>query len=70
MQSTPNTQTTKTHYEKQFSRPYGEFATKWEFGSNPSAELWNGRLAMVGFAAVIVIELTTGQGLLHFWGLI
>lgn len=70
MQSTPNTQTTKKNYEKQFSRPYGEFATKWEFGSNPNAELWNGRLAMLGFAAAIVIELTTNQGLLHFWGLV
>ncbi|HEY9847140.1 MAG TPA: chlorophyll a/b-binding protein [Candidatus Caenarcaniphilales bacterium] len=68
MQDTRNT--TKTHYEKQFERNYGEFATKFEFGSNPSSELWNGRLAMIGFLALIIIEITTGQGLLHFWGLV
>jgi hypothetical protein len=31
---------------------------------------WNGRLAMIGFVAVLVTELTTGQGVLHFFGLI
>jgi len=56
--------------DNQAQRQYGEYATKWQFGSNPSAELWNGRLAMLGFAAALIIELTTGQGLLHFWGLI
>ncbi|HEY9845641.1 MAG TPA: chlorophyll a/b-binding protein [Candidatus Caenarcaniphilales bacterium] len=65
-----NPQTTQSYPDKEFRRNYGEYATKWEFGSNPSAELWNGRLAMIGFAAALVIELTTGQGLLHFWGLI
>lgn len=65
-----DTKTTASYPDNQFQRQYGEYATKWQFGSNPSAELWNGRLAMLGFAAVLVIELTTGQGLLHFWGLI
>jgi len=65
-----NTQKTKAYPDNQFNREYGEYATKWQFGSNPSAELWNGRLAMIGFAAVLIVELTTGQGVLHFLGLI
>lgn len=35
-------------------------------GFTPYAELWNGRMAMIGFAALIVIELVTGKGLLEF----
>lgn len=62
-------QNTESYAKKQFNREYGEYGTKFEFGSNPSAELWNGRLAMLGFAAAIIIELVSGQGLLHFWGL-
>ncbi|MDX2096616.1 MAG: chlorophyll a/b-binding protein [Leptolyngbyaceae cyanobacterium bins.59] len=42
----------------------------WKFGFTPQAEIWNGRLAMIGFAAALIIELTSGQGVLHFWGLI
>ncbi|MGD1918884.1 MAG: chlorophyll A-B binding protein [Pleurocapsa sp.] len=37
------------HYDIQSERKYGEFATKFQFGSNPSAEFWKGRLAMLGF---------------------
>lgn len=55
---------------KQQVQSYQEYANKWEFGFNPSAELWNGRLAMVGFAAAIIVELVTGQGVLQFLGLI
>jgi hypothetical protein len=64
-----STQKTESHYDKQFRRQYGEYGTKFEFGSNPSSELWNGRLAMVGFLIATVVELTTGQGFLHFMGL-
>ena len=65
------TNTTKTGnaYEDQFQRKYGELGSKFEFGSNPSAELWNGRLAMIGFLVALIVELTTGQGFLHFLGL-
>ena len=66
MTNTPGTENT---YEDQFQRKYGEYQSKFEFGSNPSAELWNGRLAMIGFLVALIIELTTGQGLLHFLGL-
>ncbi|MGH1392897.1 MAG: ferrochelatase [Trichormus sp.] len=41
----------------------------WEWGMTTSAEVWNGRIAMLGFIALI-IELITGQGLLHMIGLL
>jgi hypothetical protein len=66
MTSNPNPD---TGYENQFQRKYGEFGTKFEFGSNPSAELWNGRLAMLGFLGALIIEATTGQGFFHWLGL-
>jgi cell division protein FtsN len=40
------------------------------FGFSNSAENWNGRLAMLGFIAAIATELITGQGVLHFWGVL
>ncbi len=42
----------------------------WISGFTPQAELWNGRLAMIGFVSAIVIELFTHKGVLHFWGII
>ncbi|MBR8836579.1 MAG: ferrochelatase [Stigonema ocellatum SAG 48.90 = DSM 106950] len=41
----------------------------WEWGMTTSAEVWNGRIAMLGFIA-LVIELMTGRGLLHMVGLL
>lgn len=41
----------------------------WEWGMTTSAEVWNGRIAMLGFIALI-IELITGHGLLHMIGLL
>lgn len=40
------------------------------FGFTPYAEILNGRAAMVGFAIAIAIELVSGQGVLHFWGIL
>jgi hypothetical protein len=40
-----------------------------KFGFTGSAENLNGRMAMIGFVAAIVTELVTGQGTLHFLGL-
>ncbi|MGF1478838.1 MAG: chlorophyll a/b-binding protein [Cyanophyceae cyanobacterium] len=40
-----------------------------KFGFTPQAENWNGRLAMIGFAAALIIEYVSGEGVLHFWGL-
>eukprot|EP00803_Ostreobium_quekettii_P008227 evm.model.scf_638.1 EVM.evm.TU.scf_638.1 scf_638:10323-14473(+) len=36
----------------------------WKWGFTQSAELWNGRLAMVAIAMILVMETTTGQGVL------
>jgi hypothetical protein len=40
-----------------------------QFGFTTSAENLNGRMAMIGFVAAIITELVTGQGVLHFLGL-
>lgn len=37
----------------------------WLWGFTDSAETWNGRFAMIGFIAVIFIEVITKQGLLY-----
>ena len=42
---------------------------KWEWGWNNSSEVWNGRLAMLGFSAFL-LELISGQGPLHALGLL
>ncbi|MDM9385731.1 high light inducible protein [Chlorogloeopsis fritschii PCC 9212] len=40
------------------------------FGFTPESENWNGRFAMIGFVSVILIEVFSGQGFLHFWGIL
>ncbi|MBD1852622.1 high light inducible protein [Leptolyngbya sp. FACHB-711] len=42
----------------------------WVSGFTPQTESWNGRLAMLGFVSVLLIELFSGQGVLHFWNLL
>jgi len=42
---------------------------RWEWGMTTTAEVWNGRLAMLGFIA-LMIELISGRGPLHFVGLL
>ncbi len=42
---------------------------RWEWGLTTSAEVWNGRIAMLGFIALI-IEIVTGRGLLHVIGIL
>ena len=42
---------------------------RWEWGLTTTAEVWNGRLAMVGFIALL-LELITGYGPLHLAGLL
>ncbi|GAB4368621.1 MAG: hypothetical protein Kow00121_07900 [Elainellaceae cyanobacterium] len=51
-------------------QPYYETGSRWRWGFTPSAEIWNGRLAMIGFLAAVLIEVFSGQGFLHFWGLL
>ena len=40
-----------------------------KFGFNSYAERLNSRAAMIGFAAVLIIEYITGKGLLAWLGL-
>lgn len=42
---------------------------RWEWGMTMSAEVWNGRLAMIGILAVL-LELLMGRGPLHAIGLL
>jgi ferrochelatase len=42
---------------------------KWEWGLTTAAEVWNGRMAMIGFLALMT-EIFTGQGPLHFLGIL
>jgi protoporphyrin/coproporphyrin ferrochelatase len=42
---------------------------RWQWGLTTAAEVWNGRLAMLGFIALIV-ELMSGHGPLHSIGLL
>jgi protoporphyrin/coproporphyrin ferrochelatase len=42
---------------------------KWEWGLTTAAEVWNGRMAMIGFLG-LVAEIVTGQGPLHFLGIL
>ena len=43
--------------------------TEPKFGFNDYSERLNGRAAMIGFVLTLVIEYTTGQGLLAWLGL-
>jgi hypothetical protein len=47
-----------------------EKRNSWTWGFTSGAENWNGRLAMIGFVAALTIELVSGQGVLHFWGIL
>jgi Chlorophyll A-B binding protein len=58
---TTNTQTTEVSTENR---------NAWKFGFTPQAELWNGRFAMIGFVAALITEFVSGQGVLHFLGLL
>ncbi|MCY7274877.1 MAG: high light inducible protein [Phormidesmis sp. CAN_BIN44] len=42
----------------------------WRWGFTPQTESWNGRLAMIGFVSVLLVEFLSGQGVLHFWNLL
>ncbi len=42
---------------------------KWQWGFNLSSEVWNGRIAMVGFLGLLM-ELVSGRGPLHALGLL
>jgi hypothetical protein len=50
--------------------PVIEDRNAWRWGFTPQAEIWNGRLAMIGFLSAALIEIFSGQGFLHFWGIL
>ncbi|KAK1390151.1 Ferrochelatase [Heracleum sosnowskyi] len=44
--------------------------TVWEWGWTKSAETWNGRAAMLAVVVLVFLEVTTGEGFLHQWGIL
>lgn len=58
----------KADLKTNVKQPYYESGMRWVWGFNPSAEIWNGRLAMIGFFAATLIEIFTGHGYLRFLG--
>ncbi|KAL8159621.1 hypothetical protein V2J09_001158 [Rumex salicifolius] len=44
--------------------------TMWEWGWTKSAETWNGRAAMLAVLLLLLLEVTTGKGFLHQWGIL
>ncbi len=40
-----------------------------KFGFTNFAEIWNGRLAMIGFITALIVEMNTGHGVLAQFGL-
>lgn len=40
-----------------------------KMGFTRFAEVWNGRLAMIGFVSAILVEVATGQGILGQLGI-
>lgn len=59
-----------TNATKTATTPVAIDRNAWRWGFTPEAEIWNGRLAMIGFLAAALIELFSGQGFLHFWGIL
>ncbi|MGK7878164.1 MAG: ferrochelatase [Xenococcaceae cyanobacterium] len=66
LEATPRTFSEVTH-PKENMKMYPQ--ERWQWGMTTAAEVWNGRLAMVGFIALL-LELISGHGPLHFVGLL
>ncbi len=66
LDSPPSTFGEVTHPKKNMKMYPQE---KWQWGMTTAAEVWNGRLAMLGFLALI-LELISGNGPLHLVGLL
>ncbi|MBD3882900.1 hypothetical protein IFO70_14105 [Phormidium tenue FACHB-886] len=49
--------------------PQPELESKPAFGWTPYAEIINGRFAMIGFVALVIIEFLTGQDFFTWIGL-
>jgi ferrochelatase len=66
LQAPPQTFERVTRLQKQVKMYPQE---RWEWGMTTAAEIWNGRLAMLGFL-LLLAELISGNGPLHFFGLL
>ena len=66
LNSTPHTFAEITHPKKNMKMYPQE---KWQWGLTTAAEVWNGRLAMLGFMALL-LEIISGNGPLHLVGIL
>ncbi len=66
LDATPCTFAEVTHPKKNMKMYPQE---RWQWGMTTAAEVWNGRLAMLGFIALL-LELISGNGPLHLVGLL
>jgi Chlorophyll A-B binding protein len=55
---------------KKVVTPIDSDRNRWVWGFTPQAEIWNGRLAMLGISSVAVTEYLYRQGVLHFYDLL
>jgi heme oxygenase len=60
----------RSNAREEVKQPYLYQGSQWKWGFTPSAEIWNGRLAMLGFLIATLIELFTGHGYLRVLGLL
>lgn len=65
--NSPNVKLSEVTQMKKMVKMYPQ--ERWEWGLTTAAEVWNGRLAMIGFIALL-LELISGHGPLHFVGLL
>ena len=66
LNETPRTFAEVTHPKKNMKMYPQE---KWQWGLTTAAEVWNGRLAMLGFMALL-LEIISGNGPLHLVGIL
>jgi hypothetical protein len=55
---------------KKVATPIDSDRNRWVWGFTPQAEIWNGRLAMLGISSVAVTEYLSRQGVFHFYDLL
>ena len=65
--NTPNRDFSDAIQMKKIIKMYPQ--ERWQWGLTTTAEVWNGRLAMLGFMGLL-LELITGYGPLHLAGLL
>lgn len=48
------------------SLTYKHYSREWKWGFTPSAKIWNGRFARLGFVTTLLIEASSGEGIVDF----